>query len=32
MDVVKAIGVVKTAKGDKPVTPVVMKEVVIEKR
>ena len=32
MDVVKTIGVVKTAKGDKPVTPVVMKEVVIEKR
>ena len=32
MDVVKAIGVVKTAKGDKPVKDVVMKEVVIEKR
>jgi cyclophilin family peptidyl-prolyl cis-trans isomerase len=32
MDVVKAIGNVKTAKGDKPVSPVVMKEVVIEKR
>jgi cyclophilin family peptidyl-prolyl cis-trans isomerase len=32
MDVVKAIGVVKTGKNDKPVTPVVMKEVVIEKR
>ena len=32
MDVVKAIGVVKTAKGDKPVSPVVMKDVVIEKR
>ena len=32
MDVVKAIGNVKTAPGDKPVKPVVMKEVVIEKR
>ena len=32
MDVVKAIGMVKTAKGDKPVSPVVMKDVVIEKR
>jgi cyclophilin family peptidyl-prolyl cis-trans isomerase len=32
MDVVKAIGNVKTASGDKPVKPVVMKEVVIEKR
>jgi cyclophilin family peptidyl-prolyl cis-trans isomerase len=32
MDVVKAIGEVKTAKGDKPVKDVVMKEVVIEKR
>lgn len=32
MDVVKAIGNVKTAKGDKPVKPVIMKEVVIEKR
>jgi cyclophilin family peptidyl-prolyl cis-trans isomerase len=32
MDVVKAIGVVKTAKGDKPVNAVVMKDVVIEKR
>jgi cyclophilin family peptidyl-prolyl cis-trans isomerase len=32
MDVVKAIGNVKTAKGDKPVNAVVMKEVVIEKR
>ena len=32
MDVVKAIGVVKTAKGDKPVKNVVMNEVVIEKR
>ena len=32
MDVVNAIGVVKTGKGDKPVKPVVMKEVVIEKR
>ena len=32
MDVVNAIGVVKTGPGDKPVKPVVMKEVVIEKR
>ena len=32
MDVVKAIGNVKTAPGDKPVKPVIMKEVVIEKR
>jgi cyclophilin family peptidyl-prolyl cis-trans isomerase len=32
MDVVKAIGNVKTATGDKPVKNVVMKEVVIEKR
>jgi cyclophilin family peptidyl-prolyl cis-trans isomerase len=32
MDVVKAIGNVKTAGGDKPVKDVVMKEVVIEKR
>jgi cyclophilin family peptidyl-prolyl cis-trans isomerase len=32
MDVVKAIGSVKTAPGDKPVKPVVMKDVVIEKR
>jgi hypothetical protein len=32
MDVVKAIGNVKTAPGDKPVKSVVMKEVVIEKR
>jgi cyclophilin family peptidyl-prolyl cis-trans isomerase len=32
MDVVKAIGNVKTAPGDKPVKPVVMKEVVIEQR
>jgi cyclophilin family peptidyl-prolyl cis-trans isomerase len=32
IDVVNAIGVVKTGPGDKPVKPVVMKEVVIEKR
>jgi cyclophilin family peptidyl-prolyl cis-trans isomerase len=32
MDVVNAIGVVKTGPGDKPVKPVSMKEVVIEKR
>lgn len=32
MDVVKAIGNVKTATGDKPVKDVVMKEVDIEKR
>jgi peptidyl-prolyl cis-trans isomerase-like 1 len=32
MDIVNAIGVVKTGPGDKPVKPVVMKEVVIEKR
>jgi cyclophilin family peptidyl-prolyl cis-trans isomerase len=32
MDVVKAIGKVKTAPGDKPVKNVVMKEVIIENR
>jgi cyclophilin family peptidyl-prolyl cis-trans isomerase len=32
MDVVKAIGEVKTAAGDKPVNDVVMEEVTIEKR
>jgi cyclophilin family peptidyl-prolyl cis-trans isomerase len=32
MDVVKAIGNVKTGQGDRPVKPVVMKEVLIEKR
>jgi cyclophilin family peptidyl-prolyl cis-trans isomerase len=32
MDVVKAIGKVKTGKGDKPLTNVVMEKVTIEKR
>ena len=31
MDVIKKIGAVKTAPGDKPATPVIMKTVTIER-